>query len=153
MSTWYDAFWPALKSVIQSAWPEIPAGQLFTDVNIERRDWTNLLDSRQIVGPWVVVTLDVAPTAEWGVGATRYEVTPTIYYITPHTQGVTGVIIGKIESLATALTTLPADLGTVLNHTFAPSFNASNVINRSLLDADQQFQAGSLAFTSVVVVT
>ena len=111
MITWYDIYWAALKSVIHSAWPDVPAGQFYSDTNLERYDWINLLNSGQMSGVWCAVKLDIAPddtAPDWP----SYCVAATINYITPSKfapgnnaaeKTVTEFIAGKLTLLSQGL--------------------------------------------------
>ena len=157
MTNWYDIYWANLKSVIQSAWPDMPAGQFYSDTSLERYDWINLLNSGQMSGVWCAVKIDISPDdtlPDWPA----YSVAATINYITPSkfTPGadaaektVAEFIAGKLTLLSQALRAC-LTLGTV--ETEIPlSVNADNAINVGLLGGKVPYQSGSLTVTSVVI--
>jgi hypothetical protein len=160
MPTWYDDFWDGVKAAIASAWPDVPPKQVYSDVQAQKRDWTNLLDSQQVVPPWVVAKIDIQPTDEWGVGQPRKEVVCTIYRIeadsAPQTSGapagtrIVNYLTGKLVDLENAVLYGSDVPGTVLSNTVLNA-NTDNPIDTSMLAADQRFTAGSLQFTTIIV--
>ena len=157
MITWYDIYWAALKAVIHSAWPDVPAGQFYSDTNLERYDWINLLNSGQMSGVWCAVKLDITPddiVPDWP----SYRVAATINYITPSKfapgnnaaeKTVTEFIAGKLTLLSQALRACMT-LGTVAT-AMSLSVNADNAINIGLLGGKVPYQSGSLTVTSVII--
>jgi len=154
----YSNFWTGLKSVIHATWTEIAPSQLLNDVNLERRDWINLLNAGQIVGPWCVVSLSINQTQGWGIGTPRYQFDAAISYIcptgidkssVPYAATITEYLSARLISLQAALAASPA-LGTVLP-TLPLDVNASQDINRVLLDAKLPFQSSTLTVSCIVL--
>lgn len=150
---WFDEYWEALQEIIAAAWPEIPAGQLFQDISIERRDWAALLNENEMSVPWVVVKIDIQPTSEWGVGE-KYIATSTIWYITSlkaaaaqgktATSWITSNLLNLQQALYNSQTigTIPDDI--------AFDINADNPVNASFLEQKVNFQGGSLTVNTVL---
>lgn len=151
---WYDLLWDGIKAAVHVAWPDVQPGNLWNDVQAQKRDWTNLLDSQQMAPPWVVCALDPQPTTEWGTGAPRFAVGVTIYYIAADNANTGGkklvnFVMGKAIDLQAAILA-SADVGTILPE-LKVNANAENPVDTSLIDSDQRFTASSLTFTTIVV--
>jgi hypothetical protein len=144
---WFDAWWSAFVGVVAATWPDIPAGQLFMDVSVERRDWNVLLDAGEMSVPWVVVTLQFTPLDDYGPSI-AYQVDATIYYITSlkasATQNKTAAawITSKLVDLQRAFLSA-LTVGTV-DAMMPIDVSAMNPANASFLNAKIDFQAGSI---------
>jgi len=144
---WFDQWWAALVDVIATAWPDIPAGQLFMDVSVERRDWNVLLDTGEMSVPWVVVVLAYTPLDDYGPSI-AYQVDVTIYYITSlkaaaaQNRTAANWINSKLVDLQIALLRAQT-IGTV-DAMMPIDVSATNPVNASFLDAKIDFQAGSI---------
>lgn len=154
-TTWFDRYWNALVGIIQTAWPEV-TNVVATDISIERRDWINDIDTGRMAGTWCVVSLDINPTDQWGNGP-KDEIAATVFYIMPLSgaqntgKTATTYIADKLAILQKSLyaSALPWSLGTVLDD-IPIDVSAENPVNVSMLDADRDYQGGSLTVTSVV---
>jgi len=154
--TWYDTYWGGVKSLINATWPEVLPAALALDVSAERRDWINLLNSGQLVPPWVIVKLEITDT-DWSPDHQCFQVVATIHYIAQTSAGAaqtppttaTEYLTNKVIALYRAA--FGADnLGTVL--TSAPlTANSDDPVNLVLLDAKIPFQSAAAQITSIIV--
>ena len=157
--SWYDTYWFGLKSVVVAAWPEVAADAITLDVSAERRDWINLLNSGQLVPPWVIVKLNIADADDWNPDWQCYQIVASVHYIAQNAAAavqeppttITEYLANKTLLLRKAAFS-SSSLGTVL--TSAPmSINADDPITAVLLDAKLPFQSASVQITSIVVNT
>jgi hypothetical protein len=153
MSTWYDAYWSAVKAVIGATWTDVQPKYIFQDNQVERIDWTQRANDLQLSAPWVAVKVEAHPTSEWGAGP-KYEITATAFYITTLALGkganltATEGIMSKLVGLQLALYASQT-MGTVLDDI---DFDATseNPVNMSFLGAKLPYQAGSITFKTIV---
>ena len=154
-TTWLGYYWANLKAVIEGAWPEIAAGNLFQDNTLERTDWINDLNDNQIQTVWAVAKIAFEQTMDWGMGpAPKWKVDTKINYVAPLSSAPTGetiteYIAGKLMALQAALQA-GAGLGSVLPE-MPVTINSDDDLNIPLLDAKLGFQSGSLTVSSIVV--
>lgn len=144
---WFDNWWAAFVEVVAATWTDIPAGQLFMDVSVERRDWNVLLDAGEMSVPWVVVTLQFTPLEDCGPSV-AYQIDATVYYITSlkaaaaQNKTAANWITSKLVDLQIAF--LAAQTAGTVDATMPIDVSAMNPANSSFLNAKIDFQAGSI---------
>lgn len=154
--TWYDSYWSAVKAVIATAWPEVQPAALSIDVQAGKKDWVNLLNSRQMAPPWVIASIDPQATTDWGIGGPRYDVGCELIYIAADNavDGVTNRIVpfimGRLIEMQDALMDAPDMPGTVLSE-MTLTANKDLPANMQMIDADYRFTAGAITFHTIIV--
>lgn len=143
----------AVGAAIAAAWPDVAVKTIFLDTQIEKADWSNLLDTQQMTGPWAVCKIDYTPTTDWGVYP-RQSAATSVFYITSDSALPDGVdnmsffLLGKLDDLRTKFWdgTVP---GTVLGEVTLNA-NTDNPIEQSMLAADQRYSAALITVTAII---
>jgi len=152
----FDVFDNNLQTVILATWPEVDV-KVFQDIQIERRDWVNMLDDDKLTVPWCVIEYAEESTDEWGAQP-HLLMKPTIFYITSQTAAVDAgatsmlrFIRGKIQSLRDAVLDPSAGLGTIDPALITVDTTANNPANASFLaNKNSTYQAGSIQIVCVM---
>ena len=149
---WISPLWKDLRVVIGAAWPEVT--QVFRVTQIERRNWTRLIERAKLVPPWVTVYLPpTRPSTEWGVSNVAYQPLFTVYYVAASraSDDMGAYLESKLIALQDEILSYawPNSKATILVDSFATDVSDENPINMVMLEGDMPYMSGGFTLSLV----